>query len=209
MRREERAPARGHYDRSASREARVAAQRGRLLRAVAEATLTGTRTVGFVLQLAGVGRSTFYEYFDDFEHARAQIQDHVTHSLQRELQSEPVRTGAPDVYIQRSCEIWIELTTTTPWLWASALSDHPAALSRPAQVLRDSWRERLSDATSRHDEELLLQTSFVAAAAQGAGLQIARAACSLEPSTHLDAALVARTLAAHARRSLPLHVGEP
>src|SRR5262245_11755830 len=63
------APGRGQYDRALSRERRQAEQRERLLLATAAAFAQQHQGVSAVIALAGVGRNTFYEYFDDFTHA--------------------------------------------------------------------------------------------------------------------------------------------
>jgi AcrR family transcriptional regulator len=65
------APARGRYDRALSRQARQAEQKDRLVRWIAEAYREHgpSLTVQHVVEAAGVGRNTFYEYFDGLEHA--------------------------------------------------------------------------------------------------------------------------------------------
>ena len=63
------APGRGQYDRALTRERRQAEQRERLLAATAAAFARQHPGVSGVIELAGVGRNTFYEYFDHYEHA--------------------------------------------------------------------------------------------------------------------------------------------
>lgn len=67
----ETAPARGRYDRALSRQARQAEQKARLVEWIAQVYLErgSTATVHDVVQAAGVGRNTFYEYFDGLDHA--------------------------------------------------------------------------------------------------------------------------------------------
>jgi AcrR family transcriptional regulator len=67
----EQAPSRGCYDRALSRPERQAQHRDRLLLALASAyARVGAKlTVSSVVEQAGVGRNTFYEYFDDIPHA--------------------------------------------------------------------------------------------------------------------------------------------
>jgi AcrR family transcriptional regulator len=66
------APPRGHYDRRQPRELRVVEQRDRLIAATALAfARESAPTIATVVNLARVSRNTFYEYFDDLEHARA------------------------------------------------------------------------------------------------------------------------------------------
>ena len=68
------APKRGHYDRRLSRHARQAEQRDRVLAAIVAIAATGRElNVGGVIEHAGIGRNTFYEYFDDVEHASRAI----------------------------------------------------------------------------------------------------------------------------------------
>ena len=64
------APKRGQYDRAMSRHERQAAQQERVIAAVAAVVATGRElSVASVVEHAGIGRNTFYEYFDDVEHA--------------------------------------------------------------------------------------------------------------------------------------------
>src|SRR6188768_4079764 len=66
------APKRGRYDRALSRSERQAAQRERVIAAVATLSARDPElSVASVVELAGIGRNTFYEYFDDLEHALA------------------------------------------------------------------------------------------------------------------------------------------
>jgi AcrR family transcriptional regulator len=66
------APKRGRYDRALSRNERQTAQRERVIAAIA-ALNAGNRelSIAKVVEVAGIGRNTFYEYFDDLEHALA------------------------------------------------------------------------------------------------------------------------------------------
>ena len=64
------APGRGQYDRNLPRERRMAEQRERLLAATAFALASeASPSVASIVRRAGVGRNTFYEYFDDVPHA--------------------------------------------------------------------------------------------------------------------------------------------
>jgi AcrR family transcriptional regulator len=64
------APGRGQYDRRLPRERRLSEQRERLLAATAlVAVAEPSPSVASIVRRAGVGRNTFYEYFDDVEHA--------------------------------------------------------------------------------------------------------------------------------------------
>ena len=86
------APPRGRYDRRSTPEQRVCAQRERLLRAAALAFVEGQPNVSRAAALARAGRSSFYEFFDDFEHAldvvRASTLKTVGRALNDALQAE-------------------------------------------------------------------------------------------------------------------------
>jgi AcrR family transcriptional regulator len=77
------APGRGAYDRSLSRSERDAQHRERLLLAAAEVLMHGPATVARIVERAGVGRSTFYEFFDSPEH----LLEHLEHRALRALES--------------------------------------------------------------------------------------------------------------------------
>jgi AcrR family transcriptional regulator len=64
------APKRGQYDRALSRRERQAAQRERVIAAIAAISASERElSIASVVEAAGIGRNTFYEYFDDLEHA--------------------------------------------------------------------------------------------------------------------------------------------
>ncbi len=103
----QRAPARGRYSRVESAIQRFGAQRARLLRAVALGVVQNKRTVGEVVRLAGVGRSTFYECFDDFEHAASALQSQRVLRLRRALEA-----AAPT--LSAVCRAWLEDACAEP-----------------------------------------------------------------------------------------------
>ncbi len=100
------APGRGQYDRAITRERRQAEQRERLLLAVAGAYARGRASVSGAIDLAGVGRNTFYEYFDDYAHAlealRAQVVARIAAAWRLELAS--ART--PLERVRSVCHAW-------------------------------------------------------------------------------------------------------
>src|SRR5688572_29310230 len=91
----DRAPARGRYDRRSTPEERLRAQRERLLRAVARAFVEKRPNVSRVAELARVGRASFYEFFDDFEHALAVVRGSAIDSVERALERALLRERAP------------------------------------------------------------------------------------------------------------------
>jgi AcrR family transcriptional regulator len=81
------APGRGAYDRSLSRTERDAQHRERLLLAAAEVLELGTPTVARIVERAGVGRSTFYEFFDSPEHLVEQLEQRVCRAIEAAMES--------------------------------------------------------------------------------------------------------------------------
>ncbi len=79
------APGRGAYDRSLSRPERDAQHRERLVRATAEILLEGNLTVARIVERAGVGRSTFYEFFDAPEHVIAHLEQRTLSAVEQAL----------------------------------------------------------------------------------------------------------------------------
>ena len=76
------APKRGQYDRALSRRDRQAAQRERVITALAALSAAERElSIANVVELAGIGRNTFYEYFDDIEHALTAIKARVLREL--------------------------------------------------------------------------------------------------------------------------------
>jgi hypothetical protein len=64
------APGRGRYDRARTQQARHVEQFERLLQAMATVLASDRElSVSNIVSQGGVGRNTFYEYFDDLEHA--------------------------------------------------------------------------------------------------------------------------------------------
>lgn len=102
------APSRGCYDRALTRPQRHAIQRERLLRATARAYVVSNErlTISDVVRLAGVGRNTFYEYFDTVEHALAAVQSRVLDQLgsQGELALSQART--PVLKLKATVATW-------------------------------------------------------------------------------------------------------
>src|SRR4051812_23746575 len=79
------APGRGAYDRSLSRPERDAEHRERLLLATAEVLAHGPPTIARIVERAGVGRSTFYEFFDSPQHVLEHLEQRALRGLETTL----------------------------------------------------------------------------------------------------------------------------
>lgn len=89
------APGRGAYDRSLSRPERDAQHRERLLRAAAEITLESELTLSRIVERAGVGRSTFYEFFDSPEHVIAHLRERRLRAFDQTLNAAYAKAHTP------------------------------------------------------------------------------------------------------------------
>jgi len=101
------APKRGRYDRALSRRERQAAQRERVIAAIAAIGATDRElSVASVVQLAGIGRNTFYEYFDDLEHALATIKGRALREFAPRVAAAMEAAGTPLERIRSLARVW-------------------------------------------------------------------------------------------------------
>src|SRR3954452_1311400 len=123
------APKRGQYDRSLSRRDRQAAQRERVIAAIAAISATDRElSVANVVEVAGIGRNTFYEYFDDLEHALVAIKSRALSDLAPRLATALQTARTP-----------LERIRALARAWAAYLLEYPvqAKLALRAQAERD------------------------------------------------------------------------
>src|SRR6188768_767645 len=106
------APKRGRYDRALSRQARQAAQRERVIAALG--ATDRELSVAQVVELAGIGRNTFYEYFDDLEHALAAIQSRALRDLSLRVESVLPAARTPLERIRALARAWAENLSENP-----------------------------------------------------------------------------------------------
>jgi AcrR family transcriptional regulator len=100
------APGRGSYDRTLTRVERDAAHRERLLRATAAVLSDGPLTVARIVQRAGVGRSTFYEFFDSPEHLLQQLEQRLLRSLEGALDAALSEARTPLERVRSIARAW-------------------------------------------------------------------------------------------------------
>lgn len=103
------APGRGAYDRSLTRAERDAEHRERLLRATAEVLSEGPLTVARIVQRAGVGRSTFYEFFDSPEHLLEQLEQRLLRTLETALEAALAEARTPLERLRALTRAWTNL----------------------------------------------------------------------------------------------------
>jgi AcrR family transcriptional regulator len=128
------APGRGAYDRSLTRAERDAEHRERLLLAAAEALATGAATIARIVEHAGVGRSTFYEFFDSPEHVLEHLEQRALRGLAAALDSAFIEARTP-----------LERVRTIARNWLAELEAHP--VEARVALTRRVGSELLSPAT--------------------------------------------------------------
>lgn len=103
------APKRGQYDRALSRRERQEAQRERVIAAIAALGATERElSVANVVEAAGIGRNTFYEYFDDVEHALRAINSRVLSDFAARVNSALEGARTPLERIRALARVWAE-----------------------------------------------------------------------------------------------------
>ena len=103
------APKRGQYDRALSRRERQAAQRERVIAAIAALAETDRElSVASVVEAAGIGRNTFYEYFDDLEHALLAINHRVLSDFAGRVSTALQVARTPLERVRALARVWSE-----------------------------------------------------------------------------------------------------
>jgi AcrR family transcriptional regulator len=130
------APGRGAYDRSLSRPERDAQHRERLMIATAEALSEGQATVARIAERAGVGRSTFYEFFDSPEHVLTHLIERVEGTLKAALGAAQMSARTPLERLRAIARAWLGELEARPLAAKVALTRRaPAELLSPAGVI--------------------------------------------------------------------------
>ena len=148
------APGRGAYDRSLTRAERDAEHRERLLLAAADALATGAATIARIVERAGVGRSTFYEFFDSPEHVLEHLEQRALRGLGAALDSAFSEARTP-----------LERVRTIARNWLAELEAHP--VEARVALTRRVGGELLSPATKVLHQAL--QRCIRAARLEGTG----------------------------------------
>jgi AcrR family transcriptional regulator len=128
------APKRGLYDRAMSRHERQAAQQERVIAAIAAVAAVGRElTVASVVEHAGIGRNTFYEYFDDVEHALTAINARARGELGLRVESALRSARTPIERVRALARAWAENIAGNPALARVALRAR-VAKSNPEEL---------------------------------------------------------------------------
>lgn len=144
------APGRGAYDRSLTRAERDAEHRERLLRATADVLSEGPLTVARIVQRAGVGRSTFYEFFDSPEHLLEQLEQRLLRSLESTLESALAEARTPLERVRTLTRAWISMIEERALEARVALGRRPGSglLSPAGELFHESLQRCVQAARS-------------------------------------------------------------
>ena len=183
------APGRGQYDRALPRQRRQATQRARLLAATALVLASEPApNVAAVVRTAGVGRNSFYEYFDHFEHARDALFVELERWLVDALRTAAESVRTPVEALRSLAGAWFALATKQPAEWL-ALSGVAPSDTRPislAGIVFAAAVERALSAFARRGVIARppdrVRALLVAAAAEALARPLAREALSARSS---------------------------
>jgi len=162
------APGRGQYDRALTRERRQAEQRERLLLATASAFVQQRPGVSGVIALAGVGRNTFYEYFDDFEHALEAVSTRAQARLELGCRTALERARTPIERLRSISRSWcsalLEVRDEAAVLLCAAQRTPEQPLSPAGRVLAVSYESaRQVETRGRAQDPALVQAASASA----------------------------------------------
>jgi AcrR family transcriptional regulator len=142
-----------------------------------------------VVRAAGVGRNSFYEYFDDFEHARDALLAELERAVADALRAAERSVRTPVECFRSLTATWFEFATVRAEEWLSLSGVAPtdsAPLSRAGQALADALQRSVagfarSGVIARAPDRE--RSVLVAAAGEALARPFARAALST-PSEH-------------------------
>lgn len=135
------APKRGQYDRALTRRERQAVQRERVIAALSALSASHRElSIANIVQAAGIGRNTFYEYFDDVEHALASVNARALSEMSRRVDNALQAARTPLERVRALSRAWAESLCAEPAtmsiaLRAQAESVEPTQLSVLAQYV--------------------------------------------------------------------------
>lgn len=142
------APGRGAYDRSLSRAERDAQHRERLLRAAAEVLAHGPATVARIVEHAGVGRGTFYEFFDSPDHILEHLEQRVLRAIELAIDEASSEARTPMERVRALTRSWLLALEVRRVEARIVLSPRAGSdLLSPAGALLHAGLRRVADAS--------------------------------------------------------------
>jgi AcrR family transcriptional regulator len=166
-----------------------------LLAATLRAAFEEAETVTRVVAIAGVGRSTFHEFFDDFPHALRVARAHALKSMREAFAS----ASHDEQGLEALVAAWIDGVREEPEL---ALVTLRVSGDRSLSELGSVFAATLGSsalAEVRASEPMQLRFALAAAAAEGCARELARRVLTQAGVTESDAEQVKRLLVATVR----------
>jgi AcrR family transcriptional regulator len=134
-----------------SRPERDAQHRERLLLAAAEVLAQGAPTVARIVEHAGVGRSTFYEFFDSPEHILEHLQQRALRGLETALETGFMLAKTPLERVRSLTRSWLSEIEAHPVEARVALTHRLGSeLLSPGGKLMHQALERVVHAAREH-----------------------------------------------------------
>jgi AcrR family transcriptional regulator len=163
-----------------------------LLTATVHAALEGAETVSRVVRLAGVGRSTFHEFFDDFAHALRAARAQAAKEMQAALSF----ATRDERWFEAAVSTWMDRARAEPELTLVALRvADERSTSELGSVFATALENVVGDETSARDR-VANRSALAVAAAEGCARDVARHARTPAGVSEVDLAEVKHLLAA-------------
>jgi len=192
------APPRGQYDRRQSREARVLEQHSRLVAATAFVVASqAAPTITAVVNLARVSRNTFYEYFDDLEHARLAAVSRAKQGVAQALLRAEASARTPVERRRALARAWFDWIDSAPADASLIMRAATGALGEAGAAFEAALSRSVADARSlglsavRPDPSLVMA---VAATAEAFGRELAGGRFASEANQRVGREVLERTL---------------
>lgn len=126
------APGRGGYDRRLTSAERQAEHRERILLATSQVSSEGALTVARIVERAGVGRSTFYEFFDSPEHVVEQLEQRTLRTLGAALDRAFGDARTPLERLRALMRSWTNIISSQPDALRAVLARKSSRALSPA-----------------------------------------------------------------------------
>jgi AcrR family transcriptional regulator len=168
----------------------VVEQRDRLLAATALVFGAGaTPTVTAIVNKAGVSRNTFYEYFDDLEHARAAALSRAKQGVSRALSRVEASARTPVERRRALARAWFDWIVAEPADAALSLHVTTTPLSAAGAAFEAALRRSVADARALGLSVAAPARSAlmaVAATAEAFGRELVAGRSDEEPNERLE-----------------------
>lgn len=140
-----------------------------------------------VVGLAGVGRNTFYEYFDDVAHARREAESAAWRRVDAKLRAAEQLARTPLERVRGLARGWFDACEAEPAEFSLMLTPRGAEVSRGAELLRAAFERGLLQLQASGMVGASEPTRLLAVAVTGEALARRRAGQLLEAAPEASA----------------------